>query len=372
MMNIRIIQDVINVFDYYGENIRFDIDRFEQALNDEAPDLIDECYLVVLGMKSYVFDAMIFDEDIDYYAYVDYLTQTLHIKQNEAVFMISVFEILLKEVGYYFEVKHMPQLLQEAYDYQNYEQLFIIGKIYYDGFGVEQDYEKAFEIFSYLYVHGDDSGSYYLGYMYEYGLGVEQDIEKAMMFYENKDDDLCHLRLGYIYMLGKYGYFDEDIAMNHLQKTALPDARFYLGLLYEKRFDYENAYAVFFQGALQYHVECLYKMGVYLKQGRIISVDYQSAAYYFELSYYLLHGDSAYELGLMYLDGFGFEKNVDKGILYLKQASLLYSESACKLLSDLYAEGRYVQKDMHLSKEYYQKALEIINYTQDMISEEEV
>ena len=34
-MNIRIIQVILDVFDHYGENIRFEEERFEEALNDE-------------------------------------------------------------------------------------------------------------------------------------------------------------------------------------------------------------------------------------------------------------------------------------------------------------------------------------------------
>ena len=51
----EIIKRPRGTIDYYGENIRFDIDRFEQALNDEAPDLIDECYLVVFRYEIICF-----------------------------------------------------------------------------------------------------------------------------------------------------------------------------------------------------------------------------------------------------------------------------------------------------------------------------
>ena len=35
-MNIRIIQVILDVFDHYGENIRFEEERFEEALNDDS------------------------------------------------------------------------------------------------------------------------------------------------------------------------------------------------------------------------------------------------------------------------------------------------------------------------------------------------
>lgn len=51
-MDIRIIKVIIDVFNHYGDTIRFDYERFEEALNDEANDLLDECYLIVLGIEN--------------------------------------------------------------------------------------------------------------------------------------------------------------------------------------------------------------------------------------------------------------------------------------------------------------------------------
>lgn len=366
-MDIEIIQVVLNVFDHYGEGIRFDIERFEQVLNDEAPHLIDECYLVVLGMKHSVFDAMIFDEDRDYYGYVEYLKETLSLKESEALFMVCVFDLLLKEVGYYFEVDNMSILLQEAYNQNNFDQLFIIAKTYYDGFGVGQDYEKAFGIFNYLYSHGDDRSSYYIAYMYEHGYGVEKDIEKALLYYENKDDDLCHLRLGKFYMLGQYHLYDLQKAYEHLSQSQLPEAYFYLGLLLEKRHEYSEAFMAFYKGSTDYQCECLYKVGLYLKYGIGIDMDLHKAYDYFEKAYYMLHGDSAYELSMIYFDGIIVKKNIKKALRYLKQAARLYSEEACIMLGHFYQIGEYVEKDLKKSGEYYGLARAINEYTKKMI-----
>ena len=56
-MNIRIIQVILDVFDHYGENIRFEEERFEEALNDEAPDLLDECFWIIRGFQTGIYDA---------------------------------------------------------------------------------------------------------------------------------------------------------------------------------------------------------------------------------------------------------------------------------------------------------------------------
>ena len=148
-MNIQIIEKVIDVFNQYGDTIRFDIERFEEVLNDLAFDMMDECYLVILGMKLGVFEAMIFDEDFEMSRYVDYLCQYASLKEEEALFMVSVYAHLIESIGYYFEIPDIENFLKQAYQEQNFSHLYVLARTYFLGFGVTQDYEKAFEIFSY-------------------------------------------------------------------------------------------------------------------------------------------------------------------------------------------------------------------------------
>ena len=70
-----------------------------------------------------------------------------------------------------------------------------LGYMYRNGFGVEQDYKKAVE----LYILSADQGYMVaqnnLGYMYDIGLGVEQDYKKAVELYALSADQ------GYMNML---------------------------------------------------------------------------------------------------------------------------------------------------------------------------
>ena len=114
-MNIQIIEKVIDVFNRYGDGLRFQIERFEEVLNDEAPDMMDECYLVVLGMKLGVFEAIIFDEDFEISRYVRYLCEFASLSEEEALFMVSVFSQVIDEIGYYFEIPDVEEFLKTAY-----------------------------------------------------------------------------------------------------------------------------------------------------------------------------------------------------------------------------------------------------------------
>ena len=361
-MDIEIIKVVLDIFDEYGETIRFDKERFEEALNDEAPQLLDECYLVVLGFQSGVFDAMIFDEDIDVRGYVDYLTEVMEMKEDEAVFLTSVMLALIDQIGYYFEIPQLDELVRNGYQNGDFHQLAIIAKAYFLGFGVPQDYEKSFEIYSYLYGHGNDIGAYYLGYMYENGYGIEKNIEKALMYYQNTEDDLCTYRLGIWYMEGHYVEQDNQRALDYLSKSQYPDAYLYRGILLNKFKEYALAFEAYLEGAKLYHIECIYRVGLAFRNGFGVVLDLQQARHYFELGYYFLQGDCAFQMALVYFDGLIVPRDENRALHYLRQAVVLESLDATIMMAGFYKNGKYVEQDLKKSAELYKQANEIQDY----------
>lgn len=59
-----------------------------------------------------------------------------------------------------------------------------LGIIYANGFGVEQNYQKAFEWFEQSANQGDIEALYNLGIMYQNGQGVKQDDKKSKEIFE--------------------------------------------------------------------------------------------------------------------------------------------------------------------------------------------
>lgn len=60
------------------------------------------------------------------------------------------------------------------------------GIAYMNGDGVDQDYEKALQLFMEAFEAGSMKAARYVGMVYEQGLGVEQDYEKAAEYYAKK------------------------------------------------------------------------------------------------------------------------------------------------------------------------------------------
>lgn len=351
-MNIRIIQTVLDVFDYYGESIRFDLERFEEAINDAAPDLIDECYLITLGMKTGIFDALIFSLEDDIRTYFDYLQKALQLNDQETLFMLSSMKMIVSQMGYNFEIPQFQNIVQFAYQREDDDYLLWIAKAYYYGFGVQQDYEKAYEVYVNLYQRGHEECAYYLGYMYEHGWGVEQNLEKAFLFYTSQPDSLCEYRLGILYLLGKYVEQDDQQAYEHFALSEEEEAYLYQGLLLERQRDYAGAFHAYQKGAYKFQKECLYKAGLFLKIGLGVQRNRETAYRYFEFGYFLCHGECTYQLALLLLD----DLMIEKAIHYLKQAAELYSRDACLTLARFYEFGQYVMKDDQRALFYYHKA----------------
>ncbi|MCD7893000.1 MAG: sel1 repeat family protein [Erysipelotrichaceae bacterium] len=369
ILDIDIVKAVMNVMDEYGDGIRYDYDRFEEALNDEATSLMDECYLVVLGMKAGIFDVMIFDQNIDIKGYVEYLIKQFQLSEKEAVFMVAVFVRLLNEIGYYFTVANMDELAQQSYEHGDTGHLAMVAKCYYDGFGVAQDYEEAFKIYSYLYSLGYHDCAYYLGQMYEHGWGIEKNVEKAILYYESNDDDKTCLRLGMMYLFGSKDKKDFDKALAYLQKSHEAEAYFYSGYILEYYRDYSGAFKAFYQGARMFDSHCLYKTATYLKTGLGVDKDENLAQKYFEYGYYLFDGDCTYELALLQLEHGLLEKEKNVGIHYLNQAVDMHCQVACITLAQFYRFGQYVDADIQKVEYYLKKAHEIESENQRILKE---
>ena len=64
------------------------------------------------------------------------------------------------------------------------KEIFKLGLKYYLGESIEQNYEKAFELFKKAASEGDIEAKYYLACCYEYGNGVEENYQEAIKIYE--------------------------------------------------------------------------------------------------------------------------------------------------------------------------------------------
>lgn len=105
----------------------------------------------------------------------------------------------------------------------NDEAALQIAGMYYDGNYVDQDYYRAYQIFSGLIERGMECVSFYMGFYLEYGLGgCKKDEEKAVEWYRRgirAHDTSCMVQLGRAYSLG-IGLKKDEKKGFHLYKAA--------------------------------------------------------------------------------------------------------------------------------------------------------
>ena len=95
---------------------------------------------------------------------------------------------------------------------------------YYNGSGEkEQDFVKAFELFTMAAEKGNAVAMYNLGYLYKNGKGVTQDYERAIEWYKKaaeKGDADAMNKLGYMYYIGEGVTRDYARAFEWYKKAA--------------------------------------------------------------------------------------------------------------------------------------------------------
>lgn len=98
----------------------------------------------------------------------------------------------------------------------------VLGKAYYYGRGVAQDYAKAYQLLSTAYGTGNTWGVFYLGSCCFNGWGTPQDYKQARIFLEQVDwqnSDAFYMR-GYMYANGLGGPENIPLGVEWLQKAG--------------------------------------------------------------------------------------------------------------------------------------------------------
>ena len=89
--------------------------------------------------------------------------------------------------------------------------IFEVGKIYFEGNGVETNYGKAKYYLEVASERGSQKANYYLGKMYYNGLGVATDYGKAKYYFEKSSNAN---NVFSTYYLGKIYYWGDGVEKN--------------------------------------------------------------------------------------------------------------------------------------------------------------
>ena len=207
-----------------------------------------------------------------------------------------------------------------------------LGSMYYDGQGVAQNYEKAFLWTKKAAEHGAADAYVGLGVMYCNGQGVAQNYGEAFKWFQKAADNGIAYACAY---LGQMYYKGTGVAQNYneafkwYQKAADnggTGAYSWLGVMYYKgqgvAQNYNEAFKCFQKAADNGITDIYYFLATMFYTGEAGITDYSQAKKYAELA---IKNDTLDIVGhrilaKLYIHGYGVEKNIAKAEALIEQA----------------------------------------------------
>jgi TPR repeat protein len=223
---------------------------------------------------------------------------------------------------------------------------YFLGKQYLKGTSVPQDYAKAADNFRRAAEQGLAPAQNDLGALYAKGLGVKQDYGEAAKWYlkaGEQGDDLAQYSLGRIYEEGRGVAQDPKESLKWYQKAAeqdQPDALVSLGDLYcfgGNGVSVNNAEALkYYTNAVAHgRSDCLASLGVVYEKCTQIPGHYDLALKCFREAAAKKDGNAEAELGLMYRDGKGVQKDLVEAYRWFLRAQRHGCRLAIRHLQEL-------------------------------------
>ena len=264
----------------------------------------------------------------------------------------------------------LKQVLQDA-NAGDISACAYLGKMYYEGTGVAQNYNEAFKWFQKAADKGIDDACAYLGKMYYEGTGVAQNYNEAFKWYQKAADNGAadaYVGLGVMYCKGQGVAKNSNEAFKWFQKAAdngVASAFAYLGDMYYAG----DGVAQNYNEALKWYQKAAdngITTGIYyfladmFYTGKTGITDYSQAKKYAELA---IKNDTLDIVGhrilaKLYMYGYAVEKNIDKAEALIEQALAHCkkdgsSDYPCNTM-DVKGELFWVMGDKVKAKEIYE------------------
>ncbi len=257
------------------------------------------------------------------------------------------------------------------------QEIYEIGKKYYDGINIEVDFNKAYKCFKTSAEMGNTQAMYSLHLCYNLGNGVDKDEAMALELLEkaaNLGDAEAQCGLGYEYEHALTSIGFESLKMkvaflrNLLQEEIASSANqimesqdFEKGLLKQSENEYLLAIKWLTLSAEQGNVFAQYKLGYMysnmVKKGFEDINRAKDAFYWFEKAASQGYDLAQLSVGECYLDGFGVEQDAEKGLTLMEQIAET-SGIAQYNIGDRYRYGNGVERNEGRAIKWFLKALE--------------
>ena len=259
----------------------------------------------------------------------------------------------------------LKQVLQDA-NAGDISACAYLGKMYYEGTGVAQNYNEAFKWFQKAADKGIDDACAYLGKMYYEGTGVAQNYNEAFKCFQKAADNGV---TGAYTWLGVMYYDGQGVAQNYEKaflwtkkaaENGAANAYVGLGVMYCNGQgvvqNYNEAFK-WFQKAADNGVTGAYTwLGVMYYDGQGVAQNYEKAFLWTKKAAENGAANAYVGLGVMYCNGQGVVQNYNEAFKWFQKAADNGIAYACAYLGKMYYEGTGVAQNYNEAFKWYQKA----------------
>ena len=333
----------IKKFDTLNNEEDYIVDTVVDFMNDSNVNTNRESVCSLLTSK-YLSDKAYVNVNVDVECYdliLDLLYNIRQAKDEKLLSGIYAEEMLQEETSENDNVEEEVEDVAEteAVETESGEELYLQGKRYQDGDGVDVDYEQAYNYYKKAADLGNGDAYAGLGWLYEKGNFVECDYKQAYLYYQNAIDlesGNGYAGLEYLYEMGLYFAKDEVKAFELYERGAkLCSARamnnlasfYYNGNVVSR--NYEKAVDLYLKASDLGLAIAMRNLGNCYCEGNGVATDYHKAMDWYQKSANLGHAYAMYKIGYLYEYGYGVRQDYGEAMDWYKKANLYgYKEAS--------------------------------------------
>ena len=228
--------------------------------------------------------------------------------------MINV-ALLYKQYGFFEE---MYNLLTTVSEHKNSEAMYELANCYIEELGGNGSEQQAFSLYKTAAQLGHRDAMNNLADMYFNGEGTEVDEKKAFFWFEKAAE------------------------------LGVPEAMYTLGIMCEQGLGTEcntsQALDYYKRSANLQYAEAIYRLGMIFYSGELgQQQDDKEAIKWFRKASKHYYVDAIYNLGYCYEHGHGVIQDIDRAMVYYKQASMLGDREATKRIVTYYEQAKPIE-----------------------------
>ena len=225
-----------------------------------------------------------------------------------------------------------------------------MGVMYMDG----KDYLKADHWFQRAVNQGYAPAQNNLAGIYYYGYGVEQDLNRALELFKVSAQQGYTPAQTNLEAAQSQKDVIQKINQDYANARTRLGFKYYIGQDAEK--DYRKAAELFLEAADNGSLEAKSMLGIMYYKGQGITKDYHKAAEWFSKAAEGEDVEAKFYLGQMYREGQGVRQDYSKASQLFSTAAYRGNVNAQLALGEMYAKGEGVYKSNIVAKEWFGKA----------------